>query len=252
MASGWNSERVQRSGLSPEGEVESLGTLPAPVAPGGDALTQAKDLIAQVAEEELGAPRQALALRINGALAGLAAGTPSEGNAAFILDLLEKGSLGELVDSQGRSCRSTAVRALFQMGYPHALEVSPEDLDHLRFEERVVPRLKLLAGVLAYLGVAASGVAWAGEFGLSGLPSLGLKVGALVLAGLVGLGALGRRRLGVGVFVGVAVASAASLVLGLDGLWALVGSGGALLLLLAAGRSALPPGALFKNGALLR
>jgi hypothetical protein len=52
--------------------------------------------------------------------------------ADLLLHLLESGLLEGLVERGGRTCRSVAVESLTGFGFPYALEVRPEDLDHLR------------------------------------------------------------------------------------------------------------------------
>ncbi|MFP2908628.1 hypothetical protein ACLESD_26970 [Pyxidicoccus sp. 3LFB2] len=78
------------------------------------------------------AERPELALRLNTLLGQMAA----EGGDRKVADtfhrLLESGKLEGLVDSRGRTCRAAAVEALLALGFPYALEVRPEDLEHLR------------------------------------------------------------------------------------------------------------------------
>lgn len=52
--------------------------------------------------------------------------------AAALLGALEQGDLGTLDGWRGVTARSLAVEALLSLGYPHALEVHPDDLGHLR------------------------------------------------------------------------------------------------------------------------
>lgn len=52
--------------------------------------------------------------------------------AELLTSLLDQGRLAELVDWEGRTCRAAAADALIGLGYPYALELSPEDLEHLR------------------------------------------------------------------------------------------------------------------------
>jgi hypothetical protein len=80
--------------------------------------------------------RKRLASSVNHLLAALAKRNPSKGSADFLHQLLESDALLGLRDSQGLSSRAAAVSALICMGYPHALEVSPEELRCLRRELR--------------------------------------------------------------------------------------------------------------------
>jgi hypothetical protein len=99
--------------------------------------------------------------------------------------LLEGGKLEGLVDTQGRSCRAVAVEALLALGFPYALEVRPEDLEHLRASGRrqgkavpfgrEVPQAVLGVGLLAQL--------LAGRLDFSGPESLvTVQVGLSLLA----------------------------------------------------------------------
>ncbi|MFP2932405.1 hypothetical protein ACLESO_46105, partial [Pyxidicoccus sp. 3LG] len=80
--------------------------------------------------------RPEVASKLNALLAQMAA----EGGDRQVADtfhrLLESGKLEGLVDTQGRSCRAAAVEALLALGFPYALEVEPEDLEHLRASGR--------------------------------------------------------------------------------------------------------------------
>jgi len=78
--------------------------------------------------------RRALAEQINEAFIRLGQRGGARQVADFLLRFLEAGALSGLADSEGRSCRGRAVEALLAMGYPYALEISPEDLEHLRNE----------------------------------------------------------------------------------------------------------------------
>lgn len=80
-----------------------------------------------------------------------------------LLQLLESGRLGEVVDSEGRTARAVAADALVGLGYPYALELSPDDLDHLRQgggyrtpRARVVTALTLVGALSALEAIAVS------------------------------------------------------------------------------------------------
>ena len=52
--------------------------------------------------------------------------------AVLLHQFLEGGQLAGLEDASGRTCRAAATEALLRLGFPFALEVRPEDLEHLR------------------------------------------------------------------------------------------------------------------------
>jgi hypothetical protein len=85
---------------------------------------------ARVATTE--AERAGRAARINQQLDALEAGGSGRQVADLLHELLESGQLAGLEDAEGRTCRAAATEALLRLGYPFALEVRPEDLEHLR------------------------------------------------------------------------------------------------------------------------
>ncbi|MCY1016424.1 hypothetical protein [Pyxidicoccus sp. MSG2] len=101
--------------------------------------------------------RPELALRLNALLEQIAAEGGNRPLADTFHRLLETGKLEGLVDTRGRSCRAVAVESLLSLGFPYALEVRPEDLEHLRAHGRrgvghalgpAVPGTVLVAGLL--------------------------------------------------------------------------------------------------------
>ena len=68
-----------------------------------------------------------------GRLATLDLGSP-RATADRLQALLASGELGALRASDGTSARAVAVERLLALGYPYALEVTPEDLAHWRHE----------------------------------------------------------------------------------------------------------------------
>src|SRR5205085_159839 len=76
--------------------------------------------------------RREAADRINQKLSAVPAGSRARATADFLLAQLDAKAFGALVDSNNFSCRAAAVEALLSLGYPFALEVNPEDLEHLR------------------------------------------------------------------------------------------------------------------------
>jgi hypothetical protein len=52
--------------------------------------------------------------------------------ADLLLRWLDQGALSDLQDGEGQTARAAATAAVLSMGYPYALEINPNDLDHLR------------------------------------------------------------------------------------------------------------------------
>jgi hypothetical protein len=115
-------------------------------------------LLVQQAQAARGAERGALAARINHQLEALASGGGSREVADLLHQLLEGGQLTGLEEPEGRTCRAVAVEALLALGFPYALEVRPEDLEHLRRRARV-------PSDLPWLPAAAAGSLGAGLLG---------------------------------------------------------------------------------------
>jgi hypothetical protein len=81
--------------------------------------------------------------------------------AGLIHELLDEGHIDRLRDSHGNTLRFVLVDTLLELGFPHALEVSPKDLELYRNEGGTTSR----PGVLAAGFTVAAGVgsfAWAG------------------------------------------------------------------------------------------
>lgn len=78
------------------------------------------------------AERAVLAERVNHQLDTLEVGDEGRRVADLLHLLLESGQLAGLEDATGRTCRAAATEALLRLGFPFALEVRPEDLEHLR------------------------------------------------------------------------------------------------------------------------
>lgn len=112
----------------------------------------------KAAREALGSDQQKLASEVNRLLAALNAAKGPAAAAELIQSLLEGRSLNELVDADGRTCRSVAVEQLLALGFPYALEVSPADLSHHRIVEREHGIFGRLMLVLASAGVIAAPV----------------------------------------------------------------------------------------------
>ncbi|WP_147448856.1 hypothetical protein [Corallococcus terminator] len=89
-------------------------------------------LLAQQARRASGEERLRLASDFNGLLADVVAEGAGRAEADAFHRLLEGGTLEGLVDADGRTCRAATVESLLALGFPYALEVRPEDLDHLK------------------------------------------------------------------------------------------------------------------------
>lgn len=131
--------------------------------------------------------RAQLAQDINAALRDLERQEPSREVADFLLMQLESGALAGLVDPKGRGCRATAVEALISMGFPYALEVSPDDLEHLRAEKGATAlRPPVAAGLgLVFLAGAIS-LASTLEEGAGALKDLSASQTALMVVAALG------------------------------------------------------------------
>lgn len=112
----------QRQAWPPEEGAERVEALAAP-----DVLAPA--LMSASAPGADGAARQQLVDRLSRLDLGDARATADRLEA-----LLSSGELASLRGRDGRSVRAVAVDRLLQLGYPFALEVTPEDLAHWRAE----------------------------------------------------------------------------------------------------------------------
>jgi hypothetical protein len=144
----------------------------------------------------LGAQDAASAQRVNELLSALPRCDDKQAAAQFLSEKLDENAFGSLQDPKGRSCRSEAVAALLALGYPHALLVSPEDLEHFRSRGRFrLGRWWLLAPVL--LGaVGASEAIWAGLIRATSMDAFApLEVHAAATLGVAAMSILlGGRR----------------------------------------------------------
>ena len=106
-----------------------------------------------------GMDRFVAAGKLNDLLIAMRAPGDEAAEAEAILAALDVSSLDGLVDGYGRNCRKEAVETLLACGFPHALQVSPEDLAHAR---RRPPRPRLAEpGSLAKVPNFASAKWWA-------------------------------------------------------------------------------------------
>lgn len=169
------------------------------------------------------AERQEKAGRLNALLERMGRGGGSREVADAFHSLLDGGKLSGLVDGQGRTCRAVATEALLALGFPYALEVRPEDLEHLRAaspgstqgsrKRRRKDRAALAALLTGVLGEIALALGRAEANPAVLIPLLGFTVFALV-AVLSGRPRSALRRLGV---VVLAVVSALGVLVSLGG-----------------------------------
>jgi hypothetical protein len=188
-----------------------------------------------------GPEREALAAQVHQQLEALASGRGSREVADLLHQMLEGEQLTALRDAEGRSCRGAAVEALLAQGYPYALEVRPEDLEHLREgvqPQATSPWVTGAAFLVLAVGLVVQGLGGPPE--PSSEPSSEAFGGPLVLQGLMllslvaatqgpGRSALGKLGLG-----GLAFLSFLGLILGLFGGYygAVAGASGLLACLL--------------------
>jgi hypothetical protein len=156
-----------RDAVRRETEVPSLAPwepLPAPLQVSLPEAERCEVLgLVEAARKATGDEREVLAAQLGAQLEALGEGGGSREVADLLLHLLEGGRLEGLVERGGRTCRSAAVEALTRLGFPYALEVRPEDLDHLRAWTRRRRGPVLPSGVVptGVLGVGFVGQWWA-------------------------------------------------------------------------------------------
>ena len=117
--------------------------------PGGQDPARLKVLLARASRVEEWDQKR-VAGEINALLVAMRAPGNEAAEAKAVLEQLDLGALDGLVDEDGRICRAEAVETLLACGYPHALEVRPEDLDHHRAAaEPASPGALLVVGLAA-------------------------------------------------------------------------------------------------------
>lgn len=123
-----------------------------------------------------------------------------EARATAVRGALEGRDLDALVGFRGRTARSIAVQALLKLGFPHALEVHPDDLAYLRRLQAGGAHRAALVGLRGCLGLSLAGqgalaVAWGGG-GISGALGDGGALATGVLAPLAAAAWVAWVRLG--------------------------------------------------------
>lgn len=76
--------------------------------------------------------RPALATRINEVVIAMRAPGHEAEESELLLELLSTKVLNDQLDSEGRSCRKEIVETLMACGFPHALQLDPDDVRFLR------------------------------------------------------------------------------------------------------------------------
>jgi len=227
----WEEGGAELPSLAPWEPLESL-----PV-PGEVPLTVLSAFVQEARAATSEAERSSLAERINHQLDTLEVGGEGRRVADLLHQFLEGGQLAGLEDASGRTCRAAATEALLRLGFPFALEVRPEDLEHLRGlgkDSQGVPWTSVAAGVSMGAGLIGQ---WAelppelftegsGELVLPLLLVMGLAVLGLVPA-LLGPERSDARRAGLLVLLVLALVQ---LFLGVFGGYYGTFSGGAALL----------------------
>ncbi len=98
--------------------------------------------------------RARLVGELNDVLVAMRAPGNERAEAKAVLGQLDLKSLTGLVDAQGRSARAEAVQTVLTLGFPYALEVTPQDLEFARAQERSDVDGTLSPGALRTLDLA--------------------------------------------------------------------------------------------------
>lgn len=157
-------------------------------------LLEALKAVVAEARNEPAAAQRVLAFQAKAHLDALAEPSLSEETASFLLDALDRGGFDTLKGDAGIDCRVRAVELLLQRGFPDALKLRPEDLDHYRHRRgrgRSIST-RLMAQLTPWLGIVGGAVeATGGVFqlllGAHGLLTRGPGSGWQVLFGLIAL-----------------------------------------------------------------
>jgi hypothetical protein len=147
-------ERLSKVVSAPPSEVAPLESL-APFEDGfsSHAVPELNRLVKATHHAADDAERRALCGQINKVLATMQ--QPNETQARSLVGWLDAETFHGLSDEKSTPCRAVAVGALLRMGYPHALEVDPDDLEffrqhqHARLATRPTPLTRVLAGLAA-------------------------------------------------------------------------------------------------------
>ncbi len=214
---------------------EPLESLP---VPGEVPLTVLSAFVQEARAATSEAERSSLAERINHQLDTLEVGGEGRRVADLLHQFLESGQLAGLEDASGRTCRAAATEALLRLGFPFALEVRPEDLEHLRTLDPSAPS-RFPWAPWGAAGALGAGTVTEWLLTQSASPSLPSEEPLLPLVLLMGLSLLSlvpallgpersdARRAGL---LGLLVLALVQLFLGVSGGYYGTFSGGAALL----------------------
>ncbi len=214
---------------------EPLESLP---LPGEVPLTVLSAFVQEARAATSEAERSSLAERINHQLDTLEVGGEGRRVADLLHQFLESGQLAGLEDASGRTCRAAATEALLRLGFPFALEVRPEDLEHLRALDPSAPS-RFPWAPWGAAGALGAGTVTEWLLTQSASPSLPSEEPLLPLVLLMGLSLLSlvpallgpersdARRAGL---LGLLVLALVQLFLGVSGGYYGTFSGGAALL----------------------
>lgn len=173
-------------------------------------------VLLQRADAAAGDARRAATAELNAGL-GQMARYPSRPAADLLLRWLDQGALKDLQDAEGLTARAAATAAVLSMGYPYALEISPDDLDHLRARTAAARGPGAAVGALMMMVVTSliAVVQLATEPGVQGAGSaVGLLVAMLASVGLMLSNPRGARRRWASIALLVSGLVAMSLALG--------------------------------------
>jgi hypothetical protein len=215
--------RQDEPGEEGRAELPSLASWEAPVSPPPSEEVPLPVLVQEARAASTEAERVGVAARINRQLDTLEAGDAGRQVADLLHQLLEGDQLAGLEDAEGRTCRAAATEALLRLGYPFALEVRPEDLEHLRSLDKGAGGLPwtswaalgtLGAGLLAqWLALPEPGLSTEGQPVLPLIVLMGLSLLTLVPA-MLGPERSDSRRAGL---LGLLVLALVQLYLGVSG-----------------------------------
>lgn len=130
--------------------------------------------------------------QINALLIAMRARGNEAAEAKAVLEALERGAFGDAMDSRGRLCRAEAVETLMACGFPHALQVRPEDLA-FRTDAKALAKTAIPVAVLCGAGVWLVTVfsLWAFVPGVKTVEALGMGYALGAVVGVI-VNRLGR------------------------------------------------------------
>jgi hypothetical protein len=142
--------------------------------------------LVQRARNSTGQEQLWLATLVNQRLKKIGALPEPEKLVTFLLEQLDDQSFAGLKDKKGWPCRAAAVEAVIELGYPHALQLDPEDVEYLT-QERLSRPTRLWPLTIAS-GLGLTGSVALGLLGVASTRSSGVDI---VTAGITATGFLG-------------------------------------------------------------